>query len=264
MTPIRLAVAGCTGRTGAAVVRLAAADPAFELVAALTRPDDPRLGEDAGRAAGVDPVGVVVTAACATRCDVLIEFTVPAACRSWAQWCAAQGVALVSGTTGLADHDQAALRAAAEQVPVVWAPNMSVGVNLLLELVEKISGCLSPAWDVEICETHHRHKRDAPSGTAEALLAAVCAARGQRPDEVAVYGRRGECGPRPAGQIGVHALRLGENVGEHTVTFASADEALTLRHQAFSRDAFAAGALRAARWLTGRAAGLYTMHDVLA
>ena len=262
-TPLRLAIAGCTGRTGVALTRLAAGDPAFVIVAAVTVSNDPRLGQDAGQAAGIDALGVPIAAEVETACDVLIEFTTPAGCASWARWCTGRGVRFVSGTTGLTEPQHATLRAAAEQVPVVWAPNMSIGVNLLLAVVAELAAKLDDTWDVEICETHHRHKVDAPSGTAHALLEAICRARGQSNADAAVYGRAGQCGPRPAGQIGVHALRMGSIVGEHEVHFASAAEAVTLRHRAFTRDTFAAGALRAARWLQSRGPGLYGMHDVL-
>ena len=262
MNPLRLTIAGCTGRMGVALTRLAAGDPAFKIVAATTLPGDPRLGQDAGRVAGIDELGLPTTADIQAACDVLIEFTTPAGCESWARWCAGHGVRLVSGTTGLTQSQHATLRAAAEAVAVVWAPNMSIGVNLLLATVAELAAKLDERWDVEICETHHRHKVDAPSGTAKALLEAVCRGRGQ-PVADTVYGRAGQCGPRPAGQIGVHAVRMGSIVGEHEVHFTSDTEAVTLRHRAFARDTFAAGALRAARWLQGRGPGLYGMHDVL-
>jgi 4-hydroxy-tetrahydrodipicolinate reductase len=272
--PVRLAVAGCTGRTGSAVLRLAAADPAFKIVAALTGADDSRLGQDAGPTVGLDPLGIRISAAFPTSAntqtpsaapasDVLIEFSTPAACRQWAEWCAAHGVALVSGTTGLGEHEHAALEAAAQRVTVVQAPNMSVGVNLLLRLVAEAARVLGPEWDVEIAETHHRHKVDAPSGTAKALLAAIAEARGAAPNELAVPGRMGQCGPRRTGDVGVHALRMGEVVGDHEVHFAAAGEIVTLSHRALSRETFAAGALRAARWVIGQAPGLYGMRDVL-
>ena len=263
MNPLRLAIAGCSGRMGRTLISLAAGDPAFQIVAAVTVPQDARIGQDAGRIAGLDPLGVTVATEITAACDALLEFTLPAGCQHWANWCAEHGVPLVSGTTGLDAAQQATLRRAAEMVPIVWAPNMSVGVNLLLGLVAELAAKLDQTWDVEICETHHRQKIDAPSGTARALLDAVCAARKQAASEVAMHGRSGDCGPRPAGQIGVHALRMGALVGEHEVHFTSAAESLTLRHRAFSRDTFAAGALRAARWLQQRQPGLHTMRDVL-
>ncbi len=264
MSPLRLAIAGCTGRMGKALLHLAAEDPDLQVVAALTVADDPALGQDAGLGAGLDEIGIPISARCDVRCGVVIEFTLPTGCRAWADWCADNGVALVSGTTGLGEAETAALHAAAERVPVVWAPNMSVGVNLLLQLVADAAERLDEGWDIEICETHHQHKIDAPSGTARALYEAVCAARGQDPLDAAAYGRYGRCGPRPAGEIGIHALRLGSNIGEHEVHFAAAGETLTLRHRAQSRDVFAAGALRAARWIIGREPGLYDMRNVLA
>jgi 4-hydroxy-tetrahydrodipicolinate reductase len=263
MTVLRIAIAGCTGRMGRTLIRLAAADPAFEIVGALTEAGDAALGRDAGMVAGTEPLQLPVRDRCEARCDVLVEFTLPAGCRAWAEWCAENGVALVSGTTGLEETDRAILEATAKRVPVVWSPNMSVGVNLLLRLVTELAEVLDGSWDVEIAETHHRQKVDAPSGTAQALLDAVCRVRGDDPKAAGVFGRSGACGPRKPGEIGVHALRLSDVVGEHEVHFAAAGEVLTLRHRALSRDIFAAGALRAARWVVGRAPGLYHMRDVL-
>jgi 4-hydroxy-tetrahydrodipicolinate reductase len=263
MSVLRVAIAGCTGQMGRTLIRLAASDPTYLVVGAATIPGDLRLAEDAGRMAGVEPLNVPVTTELNAPCDALLEFTSLAGCETWAHWCAAHAVPLVSGTTGLGPTQQAALRAAAERIPIVWAPNMSIGVNLLLKLVADVAGKLDLTWDAEIAETHHRRKADAPSGTAQALLQEICRVRDQQPDDVTVYGREGQIGPRPAGQIGVHALRMGAIVGEHEVHFTSDAESLTLRHRAFSRDTFAAGALRAARWLQGRPAGLYNMRDVL-
>lgn len=263
MNPVRLAVAGCCGRMGRAVLRLAAADPACTVAAAVTIPGDPELGRDAGLVAGVQPLGVAVSDRCEAACDVLVEFSTPAGTLQWARWCAQRGVALVSGSTGLGDDERAALHKAAARVAVLWAPNMSVGINLLLRLVEEVAQVLDAGWDVEITEAHHRQKADAPSGTARALLEAVRAGRGVRADAAVVYGRSGTPAARLVGEMGVHALRLGGVVGDHDVHFGSVHEVLTLRHRAISRDAFAAGALRAARWLIGRSPGFYGMADVL-
>ncbi|MDX2197612.1 MAG: 4-hydroxy-tetrahydrodipicolinate reductase [Phycisphaerae bacterium] len=263
MKPVRVAIAGCCGRMGRALVRLAASDAALRVTDAITGAKDPQLGRDAGAVAGIGDIGVPIRTESSTECDVLVEFTNPASCRAWAAWCRANGVALVSGTTGLTDVEHEAIRDAAQRVPVVWGPNMSVGVNLLLSLVRQAAQRLGHDWDCEIVEAHHRHKADAPSGTARALLNAVCAGRGDDPAQVAIYGREGVGGGRMAGQIGVHAVRMGEIVGDHDVAFGSPAEVLTLRHRALSRDTFAAGALRAAKWLVGRSQGLYTMQDVL-
>jgi 4-hydroxy-tetrahydrodipicolinate reductase len=263
MNPIRLAIAGCTGRTGSAVLRQAVSDSRFAVVAALAHKSDPRVGQDVGAIVGSGPLGLPITHECRAVCDVLIEFTNPQGCAAWAGWCAENRVALVSGTTGLGASEEQQLRQAATCVPVLWSPNMSIGVNLLLVLVEEVARRLGGEWDVEICEAHHRHKVDAPSGTAKALLSAVCTARGAEPQQVGVFGRSGVCGPRRSGEVGVHALRLGGLVGQHVISFASATELLRLEHQALSRDAFAAGALHAACWLAGRPAGWYAMRDLL-
>jgi len=263
VTPLRIAVAGACGRMGRTLVRLAAADPAFRVVAAVDQAGAAGVGQDAGVLAGVEPLGVAVADRCPTDVDVLIEFTSSTGCRAWAEWCGRQRVRLVSGTTGIDAAARAALQAAAEQVAVLWSPNMSVGVNLLLELVSRAAAVLGDDWDVEISEAHHRQKTDAPSGTARALLEAVCAARRVEAERVAVHGRRSQLGPRKPGEIGVHALRLGGIVGAHDVHFASAGEVLTLSHRALSRDIFAAGALRAARWIMSCPPGLYSMRDAL-
>lgn len=260
---MRLAVLGATGRTGAAVVRLAAADPESELVAGLVSADDPALGRDVGAAVGIEPLGVELATSCAAKPEVLIDFSTAAATAEWAGWCAKHGVGLVTGTTGLTTEQKQALRQAAETVPVLAAPNMSLGVNLLVQLVSEVAARLGAGWDVEIVEAHHRGKVDAPSGTAEALLAAVCAARNLSASDAAVRGRSGAVGPRKDGEVGVHAVRMGGLVGEHDVHFATPGEVVTLSHRALSRDTFAAGALRAAKWLVGRQAGSYHFKDVL-
>ncbi len=260
---LRLAVAGATGRMGQMLIRLGAADPHVQLVGAATIPGDTHLGQDAGRIAGIGALGLPITVELAGTPDCVVEFTSPAGTVYWARWCGQHGVALVSGTTGLSKEHHRALHEAAARVPIVWSPNMSTGVNVMLAVVQDLAARLGESWDIEIIETHHRRKVDAPSGTAQALLAAAAAARQKRPDDVAIYGRSGEMGPRPGGQIGVHAIRMGAIIGEHAVHFTSDTESLTLAHRAFSREAFAAGALRAAYWLAGRAPGLYSMHDVL-
>ena len=263
MSRLRIAIVGCTGRMGQTLVRLATVDPALELVAGVTVDDDPRLGDDVGSLAGLDELGLAVTTNIPVECDAVIEFSSPAGCMTWAAWCAARGIPLVSGTTGLADIHLAELRTAAQRIPILWAPNMSTGINLLLALVQDLATKLDENWDIEIVETHHRRKVDAPSGTAKALLEAAAAGRQRRVTDVAVYGRGAETGPRSAGQIGVHALRMGSIVGEHEVHFTSEAESLTLTHRAFSRETFAAGALRAAQWIVTRPPGLYAMRDVL-
>lgn len=260
--PLRLAVIGASGRMGQTLIRQLKSRDIGTLVAAVCSSRDRGLGRDVGDVAGVGPLGVPLSVDVAARCDVVIEFTNPAGLVAWSAWAAQAGIAYVSGTTGLAPPAHGALTAAAQRVPVLWSSNMSIGVAILNDLLRQAARALQD-WDIEIVESHHRHKADAPSGTAGSLLQAACAARGVDPLDVATYGRFGQIGARQAGEIGVHALRLGGIVGEHHVCLASPDETLRLSHRAETRDVFAAGALRAARWLVGRPAGLYTLADTL-
>lgn len=261
MNTIQLGISGASGRMGRAIIRLASEDSAFSVVAATSASGDAALGQDAGTLAGVRTLGVAVALDAAQRPDVWIDFSSPAGCTQWARWCAASNVALVSGTTGLGETEQAALRAAANRVPVLWGANMSVGVNVLLVLVEQAARTLGADWDVEIVEAHHKLKADAPSGTAQALVNSVNTGRGTAAP--LNHGRQGGHQLRTPGEIGVHAVRMGGVVGDHDVHFAGNGEVLTLSHRAGTRDIFAAGALRAAQWINGRAAGFYSMRDVI-
>jgi len=257
---MRLAVVGASGRMGRAVVRLAHAD-GVQLVCAVGAAD---VGRDAGELAGVGAIGTrvvdAVSAVETARADVVIDFSAPGATRALAPVAAAAGCAIVSGTTGLADDAREALDRAAQRVPVLWEPNMSVGVHVLAELVAQAASRLAD-WDVEIVETHHRAKVDAPSGTALRLAEAVQQAR---EGTHLVHGRHGKAGPRGAGEVGMHALRGGDVVGDHVVHLMGGGERLELAHRATGRDVFAHGALRAARWIAGRAPARYTLRDVLA
>jgi len=194
---------------------------------------------------------------------VLVDFSFHTNVPVTAQAAAAAGRALVLGTTGLTPSEEQAIRAAAGVIPVVWAPNMSLGVNVLFALVKQAAATLGLDYDVEIDETHHRFKKDAPSGTALRLAERIAEGRNQSLGDVACYGRKGISGERPKGEIAIHALRMGDVVGDHTVTFGVAGERVELTHKASSRDAFAMGALRAAQWAAGRKPGLYDMSDVL-
>ncbi len=267
MTPLRLAVGGCCGRMGSAVLRLAGADPRFQVVAAVTEPGDARIGGavQIARAPDLRIAGSLGDAAC----DVWIDFTNPAGCIAAARVCRERRIRLVSGTTGLSAGELDELASIGRETAVVWSANMSVGVNLLAALVRAAAARLADGWDVEIVESHHRAKLDAPSGTARLLLDAAKAGRadGRRADRDSspvVHGRHHDRRPREPDEIGVHAVRLGGVIGEHDVHFGSDGEVVTLRHRALSRDVFAAGALRAAVWIAERAAGFYHMRDVLA
>jgi 4-hydroxy-tetrahydrodipicolinate reductase len=256
---MRLAVVGASGRMGRAVVGLARA-AGMEIVCAVGTSD---VGRDVGELAGIGRVGTCVVdgleAIEHARAEVVVDFSAPTATLTLASVSAAAGSALVSGTTGLGADARAALDRAAERVAVFWEPNMSVGVHVLGRLVAEAVTALAD-WDVEIVETHHRAKVDAPSGTALRLAETVHAARlGAR----TVHGRHGRPGPRGREEIGMHALRGGDVVGDHVVHLLGGGERIELVHRATSRDVFAHGALRVARWIHGRAPGLYGMNDVL-
>ncbi|MFQ6048513.1 MAG: 4-hydroxy-tetrahydrodipicolinate reductase, partial [Phycisphaerae bacterium] len=229
----------------------------FQVVAALEAPAHPQLGQPA--AAGQPPI----TDRCNVQFDVLIDFSLPDATIAWLDHVRQAGKSMVIGTTGHSPQQLAAIQAAASSIAILKAPNMSVGVNLLLRLVGQVAQTLGQQCDIEIVEAHHRFKADAPSGTALALLGSICQATGRDPDRDVVFGRRGQTGQRPAGQIGVHAVRLGDTVGQHEVHFGCLGETLTLRHVAHTRETFARGALRAAEWIVHQPPGLYSMHDVL-
>jgi len=263
----RIAVLGAGGRMGTALVRLIAAGGEHQLAGALGEPGDPLLGRDVGPVAGLEPLGVRLTASleeALAGSQVVIDFTAPAVTARHAQACGAGGQALVVGTTGLGAPELAALEAAAARVPVLHARNMSLGITVLTELVRQATALLGPDFDVEVSEAHHRHKKDAPSGTALQLGEAVAAARGRRLADVAVYDRTGLAPEgRPAGAIGFAAIRAGAIVGDHTVLLAGAEEQLELTHRATDRALFARGALRAAGWLLGKPARLYGLREVL-
>jgi 4-hydroxy-tetrahydrodipicolinate reductase len=266
---VRLAIAGAGGRMGQALIEAALADPELALAGALDVAASPLLGRDAGERIG-RATGVVVASDIASgvaNADVLIDFTRPQGTLAHVAGCEAAGVAMVIGTTGLDAAQRQRLATAARRIPIVFAPNMSVGVNVLAELVRLAAQRLGPDYDIEVVEMHHRHKVDAPSGTA--LLLGEAAARGREVslDTHAVHARHGVTGPRKPGTIGFAALRGGDVVGEHTVIFAGPGERVELTHKAASRQNFATGALRAARFVAEqrrqRSTGLFDMADVL-
>jgi 4-hydroxy-tetrahydrodipicolinate reductase len=263
---MKIAIAGAAGRMGQMLIRQIENTPGCALAGALEGTKSNSLGRDAGEVAGVGAKGVKIVsdaAAAIGTAEVVIDFTVAAATVAHAKVAADKGVAMVIGTTGLDPAQTALVHEAAKKVPILWAANMSLGVNILLALVEKTASMLDPAYDIEILEMHHRHKIDAPSGTALALGLAAAAGRQVRLEDVWRKSREGHTGARPAGEIGFATLRGGEEVGVHTVMFAAAGERLELSHRAFSRETYASGAVRAALWLQGKKPGLYGMKDVL-
>lgn len=263
---MKIGIVGCAGRMGrmlsAAVLDAAGAD----LAGGTEQPGNPALGADMGALAGGRPAGVAVGAdpeALFGAADAVIDFTVAAAAAGHARLAAAAKTALVVGTTGLGDEAMAALAGAAKDTAIVHAGNMSLGVNLLVGLAEQAARTLGPDYDIEVVEMHHRHKIDAPSGTALMLGRAAAKGRGVDHDRSAVMSREGETGARPGGAIGYAALRGGDVIGEHSVIFAGPGERVELAHKAADRGLFARGAVHAALWTEGRAPGLYTMRNVL-
>ncbi|HEX8913037.1 MAG TPA: 4-hydroxy-tetrahydrodipicolinate reductase [Humisphaera sp.] len=257
-----LAITGAAGRMGQRLVALARQDKDLSLVAAIERPDHPALARDAGEVAGIGPIGISVSAELAAKPQAVIDFTSPASLRHWLKLCRDRGIALVVGTTGLGESDHAAIDQAAADVPVLQAPNMSLGVNLLFKIAGEVARVLGDDYDKEIVEGHHRFKKDAPSGTAMGLAEAILKATGKTKADLS-YDRHGDDAVRRRGDIGMHALRIGDEIGRHTAYFAALGERLELTHVATNRDTFAHGALRAAKWLAGQKPGRYTMMDVL-
>jgi 4-hydroxy-tetrahydrodipicolinate reductase len=262
---MKLAVAGCTGKMGRAVIEAVLESQDLQLVAALDRAGSPDIGRDCGAFLGLSTgVPVVADLDAIGLADVLIDFTRPAASLAHLPVCVARSTAVVLGTTGFDAAGRAAISAAAAQVPLVLAPNMSVGVQALVRLVELGAKLLDEGYDLEIIETHHRDKVDAPSGTALQLGEAAAQARGQSLEALAVFARHGTTGARAPGSIGFSSVRGGDIIGDHTVLFAGNGERIEITHRSSSRRSYALGAVRAARFLFGRAPGQYAMSDVLA
>jgi len=262
---VRIAVFGAGGKMGHAILRAIADAEGAALAAAVERSDYPYLAADASQMAGLSASGVRVVDQRPAKgaADVWIDFSVPAATVANVNAAAAAGAAIVIGTTGLSAADKAEIATAAKTIPVVLAPNMSVGVNVMLKLVAEAARMLGAAYDVELVETHHRLKRDAPSGTALRLAEAVAEASGRDLATTARYERHGDIGPRTAAEIGIQTLRGGDVFGDHTVFFLGQGDRIEITHRASSRDTFARGAVRAALWLSGKPAGLFDMRDVL-
>jgi 4-hydroxy-tetrahydrodipicolinate reductase len=266
MADIKMGVIGCGGRMGRMLLAEIAATEGCALAGGTAKPGSAHVGADLGELAGLGRIGLAVGNAVGTligASDVVIEFTVGAVTAAHAELAAELGKPLMIGTTGLSAAETATVRAAAKRIPIVWAANTSLGINLLLGLVEQAAARLGPDWDIEIVEMHHRGKADAPSGTALALGRAAASGRGVTLDAVAQRGRDGITGARKSGDIGFAALRGGDAVGDHHVIFAGAGERLELSHRATNRAIYAKGAVRAARWLIDKPPGLYGMKEVL-
>jgi len=260
--PIRVAVFGASGRMGLAVMRAAVATPHMQLVAALVRDHSANADAVVSSLHGSAAASLRFSESLEVTADVLIDFSAASAFDQALAIALERKIALVSGTTGLSEAQYHALHAAAQQIPVLWASNFSLGIAMLTRLARDAAQALAD-WDCEISEAHHRHKQDAPSGTALSIGDTIATARGNTLDHSAVYSRTAKSGARKAGEIGFSVIRGGDIVGEHTVLLIGAGERIELTHRAQSRDIFAAGAVRAAAWLAGRAAGFYSIEDML-
>lgn len=264
-TSPRIGILGAGGRMGRILIQ-AVQQAGFQLAAAVERPESSLVGTDAGELAGIGAVGVKVSGsleAVLPDVDVVIDFTAPVATEQHLKICRDAGVAMVIGTTGLSDEQKQLLNDTAKQIPVVYAANYSVGVNVSIKLLELAAQVFGDTVDIEIIEAHHRHKVDAPSGTALMMGEAVADTLGRNLKEVAVYGREGHTGPRDRQTIGFETIRGGDIVGEHTVMFIGEGERVEVTHKATNRMNFASGAVRAAAWVVGRDAAKYDMKDVL-
>lgn len=264
---IKTIVAGAAGRMGKRLIALLWASKDFQVVGAVERQGHIDVGRDAGEGAGTGPIGVVVQESIEqvlAGADVLLDFTVPEAAMHNLEAASHAGVAAVVGTTGLSEGDLRRARELCARIPCVQSPSMSVGMNVLYAVLGEIARALGQGYDIEIMEAHHHFKKDAPSGTAERMAQILAHARGCDLRAVGVYGRHGMVGERAPGEIGIHAIRAGDIVGENTVLFGGMGERIEITHRAHSRDNFAHGALRAAAWVVGRPPGLYDFLDVLA
>jgi 4-hydroxy-tetrahydrodipicolinate reductase len=263
----RVAVVGAAGRMGKTLIAAVDSAEGMELAAATERPGSSLVGTDAGELAGIGRSGVAIAPGLldvVDDFDVVIDFTGPAATLAHIDFCETHGKAMVIGTTGLDDAQKARIRKASSSIGIVFAPNMSVGVNLCFRLLQMAAEVMGEDADIEIIEAHHRHKVDAPSGTALRMGEVVAEALGRDLREVAVYGREGQTGARDRRTIGFETIRAGDIVGEHTVWFATEGERVEIVHKASSRMTFARGAVRAAGWIVRQGAGLFDMQDVLA
>lgn len=263
---VRIAVAGASGRMGASLIKAAAASDHATLAVAVSRPGSSAIGRDAGEVAGIGTVGIKVIddlMAAAGQFELLIDFTRPETSMALIELCRQAGKKMVIGTTGYSEMQKDRIAEAAKEIAIVLAPNMSVGVNLSLKLLEMAAKVMGSYTDIEVIEAHHRHKIDAPSGTALRMGEVIASTLGRNLKDCAIYGREGITGERDRNTIGFSTVRAGDIVGEHTVMFADEGERLEITHKASSRMTFANGAVRAAIWLADKDRGLFDMQDVL-
>lgn len=260
---VKIAINGACGRMGARIAALILEDPGLKLVAALERAGHQSLDKDIGTITGCGETGIRITTVLNVNADVLIDFSSPESSIAIAEICAEKNVALIVGTTGLNAQQYEKMQHISQQIPCLISPNMSVGVNMMFELVAKMAKTLGEDFDIEIVEAHHRYKKDSPSGTALRLAEKICEATHRKMDKDVIYGRHGITGERPMNQIGMHAIRSGDVIGDHTVIFGNLGERIEITHKAHTRDTFVRGAIRAAKFIAKKSPGMYSMTDVL-
>ncbi len=259
----KLTVVGAAGRMGRQILSLACQSGQFEIAAAVENKNHPDIGKDLSQLIGCSKIAGKLSPQLISGCDVVIDFSLAEAADATIEFCADKKAALVMGTTGLNDSQKKKIQAASGKIPVIYGTNMSVGMNVLFNLVGKAAAMLGEEYDIEIVEQHHRFKKDAPSGSALTLAENICKAIGRSCPDCLTFGRHGKEELRQKGTVGIHAVRAGDITGMHDVIFSTLGETVTLSHNAHSRENFARGALRAAEWLAGKKAGQYSMADVL-
>lgn len=260
----KIAIAGAAGRMGRHLIQACAASDELTLTQAIEKQDNSLIGSDAGLIAGIEAQNLLISDSLeADKFDILIDFTHPTVTANYLDFCLQNNKKMVIGTTGCDEALEQRLGDAGATIAIVYAPNMSIGVNLCLQLLQTVASVLGDTVDIEIIEAHHRHKVDAPSGTALKMGRVIAESLGRDLDSCAVYGREGQIGPRQRQTIGFASIRAGDIVGEHTVLFAAEGERIEITHKASSRMTFANGAIRASHWISQQDPGLYSMQDVL-
>jgi 4-hydroxy-tetrahydrodipicolinate reductase len=263
---IRITITGCCGRMGRRIAALAFKDKDMEISAAVEAAMHPDIGRQLGSVIGQERLFVDITGdlpSAVRGSDVIIDFTNPLAMLSSLKVARDEKIPIVIGTTGITDEELRVIESSSKKIPVLFSSNMSIGVNLLFDIVPETAALLGKEYDIEIVEAHHNKKKDSPSGTAKTLLKKIADARRVNPEDIAIYGRSGDTQGRPRGQICVHSIRAGGIIGEHSVIFASEDETVEITHRAGSRDVFARGAIKAAKYIADKSPGLYNMQDAI-
>jgi len=258
-----LVINGAAGRMGKTILALAAREDALNIIAAVEKPDHPDLGKDAGTVAGIEPINVKLDTIFPPQADVMIDFSLPEAADKILDFCTKNTIALVMGTTALAQTQHDIIKKAAKKIPILYATNMSVGMNILFNITPKVAEMLGDEYDIEIIEAHHRFKKDAPSGSAMTLAKNIAKKTNRKFPECLTHGRHGKDNLRQKNTIGIHAIRAGDITGQHSIIFSTLGETVTISHNAHNRNNFATGALRAAMWIADKKPALYSMANVL-